>query len=185
MEQAAFAPAHTIDGIGLSPDKMLQGRILAYPDAHRHRLGPNFEQIPVNRPITPVNNHQRDGIMRVDGNSGNSPNYFPNSFDDIEADKSYKEPAMKLDSNIADTYDRNENDDDHYTQAGNLFRKVMTDDEKQNTINNLIGALNGVTGPKKKEILTRQLNHFYKADKELALKLAKGLGIKFIASTSL
>ena len=179
VEQAAFAPGNTIYGIGLSPDKMLQGRILAYPDAHRYRLGANYEQIPVNRPITEVNNYHRDGMMNTTENGGDSPNYFPNSFDNIEADKSYKEPAFKLDSDIADTYDRNQNDDDHYTQPGILFRKVMTDQEKQNTINNLVGALSGVTGPKKDEILTRQLNHFSKADKELALEIAKGLGIKF------
>jgi catalase len=50
VEQAAFAPSHTIDGIGLSPDKLLQGRIFAYPDAHRYRLGANYHQIPVNLP---------------------------------------------------------------------------------------------------------------------------------------
>jgi catalase len=66
VEQAAFAPAHTVDGIGLSPDKMLQGRIFAYPDAHRYRLGANYLQIPVNRPIVPVHNHERDGFMSVD-----------------------------------------------------------------------------------------------------------------------
>ncbi|HUV01398.1 MAG TPA: catalase-related domain-containing protein, partial [Bacteroidales bacterium] len=99
--------------------------------------------------------------------------------DDIVADKNYKEPAMKLDSLIADSYNRNENDDDHYTQPGTLFRKVMTDQEKQNTINNFVGALKGVTGPKKKEIITRQLDHFYKTDKELALSVAKGLGVKY------
>jgi catalase len=179
VEQAAFAPAHTIDGIGLSPDKLLQGRILAYPDAHRYRLGANFEQIPVNRPIVPVHNHERDGSMNVEGNGGAAPNYYPNSFDGIIADRDYKEPAMKLDSNIADTYNRNENDDDHYSQPGTLFRKVMNEQEKQNTISNFVKALKGVTGPKKKEIFTRQLDHFYKADKELALKIAKGLGIKY------
>jgi catalase len=82
---------------------------------------------------------------------------------------------------LADTYDRNKNDDDYYTQPGILFRKVMTDQEKQNTINNFVGALKGVKGPKRKEIITRQLNHFYKADKELAAKVAKGLDIKFPA----
>ena len=179
VEQAAFAPSHTIDGIGLSPDKMLQGRLLAYPDAHRYRLGVNYEQLPVNRPVVPVHNHQRDGFMSLDGNGSSSPNYYPNSFDEIVADKNYKEPAMKLDSDIADTYDRNRNDDDHYTQPGLLFRKVMNDKEKQNTINNFIAALKGVAGPRKKEILTRQLGHFYRADKELAHKIAKGLGIKF------
>ena len=179
VEQAAFAPSHTIDGISLSPDKMLQGRILAYPDAHRYRLGANYEQLPVNRPITPVHHHQRDGFMNVDGNGGSAPNYYPNSFDGIAADSSYKEPAMKLDSNIADTYNRNENDDDYYTQPGLLFRKVMNASEKQNTISNFVSALKGVTGPKRKEIILRQLNHFYKADKELALSIAKGLGIKY------
>lgn len=179
VEQSAFAPSHTVDGIGLSPDKMLQGRILAYPDAHRYRLGVNYEQIPVNRPITEVNNHQRDGFMTVDGNSGDAANYFPNSFDDIEADKSYKEPPMKLDSDIADYYDRNENDDDHYTQPGDLFRKVMTDSERKNTISNFTGAMSGISGPKRDEIITRQLNHFYKVDKELASEIAKGLKFNF------
>ncbi len=181
VEQAAFAPSNTIPGIGLSPDKMLQGRILAYPDAHRYRLGANYEQLPVNRPIVPVHNHQRDGFMALNGNGGSAPNYFPNSFDDIEADKEYKEPPMSLESDVADTWDRNKNDNDHYSQAGALFRKVMTDQERANTVANFVGALKGVAGPKKKEILMRQLDHFHKADKELAQLVAKGLGIKYPA----
>jgi catalase len=179
VEQAAFAPAHTVDGIGLSPDKLLQGRILAYPDAHRYRLGANYEQLPVNRPVVPVNNHERDGFMNVDGNSGASQNYYPNSFDGIVADKSYKEPPMKLDSNIADSFDRNKNDNDHYTQPGNLFRKVMNEKERKNTVSNFVCSLKNVSGPKKNVIIMRQLNHFYKADKELAMEVAKELGIKF------
>ncbi|MBN1415693.1 MAG: catalase [Bacteroidales bacterium] len=175
VEQSAFAPAHTVDGIGLSPDKLLQGRILAYPDAHRYRLGVNYEQIPVNRPIAPVHHHQRDGFMSADGNGGDSPNYYPNSFDDIVADLSYKEPPMKLDADVADTYDRNKNDDDHFTQPGMLFRKVMTNAERQNTVNNFVSSMSGITGPKRDEILKRQLSHFYKADKELALQVATGL----------
>ncbi|MHC1730628.1 MAG: catalase [Bacteroidales bacterium] len=181
VEQAAFAPSNTIPGIGLSPDKMLQGRILAYPDAHRYRLGANYEQLPVNRPIVPVHNHQRDGFMALNGNGGSAPNYFPNSFDDIEADKEYKEPPISLESDVADTWDRNKNDNDHYSQAGALFRKVMTDQERTNTVANFVGALKGVSGPKKKEILMRQLDHFHKADKELAALVAKGLGIKYPA----
>jgi catalase len=181
VEQAAFAPAHTVNGIGLSPDKMLQGRIFAYPDAHRYRLGANYLQIPVNRPIVPVHNHERDGFMSVDGNGGPAENYYPNSFDTIEADKNYKEAAMALESNMADYYDRNKDDNDYYTQPGALFRKVMTDQERQNTVNNFVGALKGVKGPKKKEIIMRQLGHFHKADKELAVLVAKGLGVKYPA----
>jgi len=179
VEQSAFAPSHIVDGIGLSPDKLLQGRIFAYPDAHRHRLGANYEQIPVNRPVSQVNNHQRDGVMSVDGNGGDSPNYFPNSFDNIEADKKYKEPPLALDSDIADSYNRNENDDDHYSQAGLLFRNVMTDKEKQNTINNIVAAMSGISGNKRGVIILRQLKHFYRADIELANHIAKGLGFDF------
>jgi len=179
VEQSAFAPAHTVDGIGLSPDKLLQGRILAYPDAHRYRLGANYEQIPVNRPINEVHHHQRDGMMSVDGNGGANPNYYPNSFDDIIADKKYKEPPFKLDSDIADSYDRNEEDDDHYTQPGMLFRKVMTDQERENTVNNIVGAMSGISGEKRDDIIQRQLNHFHKVDKELAIQVAKGLNFHF------
>jgi len=181
VEQAAFNPSNLIDGLDVSPDKMLQGRLLSYPDAHRYRLGANYEQIPVNRPICPVHNYQRDGAMTVNGNHGSAPNYHPNSFDDIEADKSYKVPPMKLESDIADFYDRNENDDDHYTQPGLLFREVMNDQEKKNTISNFVGAMSQIDGPKRDEIINRQLGHFVKADKELAMEIAKGLKFDFKA----
>jgi catalase len=179
VEQAAFAPAHVPDGIGYSFDKMLQGRLLSYPDAHRHRLGPNYEQIPVNRPLNQVHNYQRDGFMRIDENGADTPNYSPNSFDNIETDKDYREPKMELESNVADWFDRNENDDDHWTQPGLLFRKVMTEQERENTINNFIGHMKGINGPKREEIIGRQLGHFYKADKELAMKVAEGLNVVF------
>ncbi|AXG75002.1 catalase [Flavobacterium arcticum] len=177
VEQAAFAPAHVVDGVGYSPDKMLQGRLLSYPDAHRYRLGANYEQIPVNRCPFAVNNYQRDGAMRIDGNGGSKPNYFPNSFDDIKIDESYKEPAQELESSIADWYDRNaENENDHYTQPGNLFR-LMTDEAKANTIHNIVGAMSGINGVKKEEIINRQLCHWFRADVNLGMAIAKGLGI--------
>jgi catalase len=179
VEQAAFAPSHTVDGIGLSPDKLLQGRILAYPDAHRYRLGANYEQLPVNRPVVPVNNYQRDGMMNLSGNGGSAPNYYPNSFDPIVADPSYKEAPLKLDSELAATWDRNEKDDDHYSQPGALFRKVMTEEQRTNTVNNFVSGLKGISGPARKKIILRQLGHFYKADKELARRVAEGLGMKF------
>lgn len=177
VEQAAFAPAHVVDGIGYSPDKMLQGRLLSYPDAHRYRLGANFEQIPVNRCPFMVNNYQRDGFMRVDGNGGSAPNYRPNSFDNIVEDQSYKEPAWDLDSNRADWYDRNaEGENDHYTQPGNLFR-LMDDQAKQNTISNIVGAMSGISGPMKDKIVNLQLCHWFRADVNLGMGIAKGLGV--------
>ena len=81
VEQAAFNPAHFVPGIGPSPDKMLQGRLFAYGDTHRYRIGVNHTQLPVNRPHAPVNDYLRDGAMRFDGNSGREKNYEPNSFD--------------------------------------------------------------------------------------------------------
>jgi len=177
VEQSAFAPANVVDGIGFSPDKMLQGRILSYPDAHRYRIGVNYESLPVNKCPYAVNNYHRDGTMRFDGNGGSSPNYYPNSFDDIVEDDDYKGKNYELDTNIAGYFDRNENDDDHYTQPGDLYR-LMTDEQKKNTINNTVGAMSGISGPKKDEIVNRQLCHWFRADKELGAGIAKGLGVE-------
>ncbi|MXN90569.1 catalase [Flavobacterium sp. Sd200] len=177
VEQAAFSPSRIVDGIGFSPDKMLQGRLLSYPDAQRYRLGVNFEQIPVNRCPFATNNYHRDGYMRTDGNGGNHPNYYPNSFGSIVPDSSYKEPAWELESLTADWYDRNaEGENDHYTQPGNLFR-LMDAEAKQNTINNIVGAMSGITGPKREEIINRQLCHWFRADVALGMGVAQGLKI--------
>ncbi|MDB5154386.1 MAG: catalase [Mucilaginibacter sp.] len=175
VEQAAFAPAHVVDGVSYSPDKMLQGRLLSYPDAHRYRLGVNYEQIPVNKCPFMVNNYERDGHMRVDGNSGKAPNYFPNSFDDIEVDNSYKQPAWDLGATVADWYDRNaEGENDHYTQPGNLYR-LMDEEQKQHLIENITGAMSGIDGPKREQIINRQLCHWFRADINLGMAIAKGL----------
>ena len=177
VEQSAFAPAHVVDGIGYSPDKMLQGRLLSYPDAHRYRLGVNYEQLPVNKCPYMVANYQRDGMMQVGDNGEGNPNYRPNSFDDIVVDESYKEPAMILDSTVADWFDRNENDNDHYTQPGMLFNKAMNDYDRHNLVANIVGAMSGISGEKKDEIINRQLCHFFRADMKLGMAIAKGLGV--------
>jgi len=178
VEQSAFAPAHVIDGISYSPDKMLQGRLLSYPDAHRYRLGANYEQLPVNKCPYMVDNYQRDGKMRVDSNGGNGPNYFPNSFDDIYQDEDYLEPAMELDSSTADFYDRNaEGENDHFTQAGWLFNKAMNDYDRHNLVSNIVEAMSGISGDKKDLIINRQLCHFFRADVNLGTAVAKGLNV--------
>lgn len=178
VEQSAFAPAHVIDGIGYSPDKMLQGRLLSYPDAHRYRLGTNYEQIPVNKCPFAVNNYQRDGLMRVDGNGGSNPNYWPNSFDDIYIDNSYKEPPLTLDSTVADWYERNApGEDDHYTQPGWLYRNVMSETDRTNLVNNIVGSMKNIGGPKRDLIVNRQLCHFFRADAELGSRVAQALGV--------
>ncbi|MBK6833343.1 MAG: catalase [Bacteroidetes bacterium] len=179
VEQAAFAPAHVVDGISYSPDKLLQGRLLSYPDAQRYRLGVNYEQIPVNKCPYMVANYERDGSMSVNGNGEDNVNYFPNSFDDIAVDTSYKESSMQLDDTIADWYDRNgEGDNDHYTQPGILFAKTMNDEERKNTASNIVESMKGISGDKKNEIINRQLCHFFRVNVDLGTAVAHGLGIE-------
>jgi catalase len=176
VEQSAFAPSHVVDGIGYSPDKVLQGRLLSYPDAQRYRLGVNYEQIPVNRCPYAVTNYQRDGLMQTSDNGEANPNYRPNSFDDIVISENYKEPAMQLESNTANWFDRNENDDDHFTQPGLLYRDAMSEQDRKNLVNNIVGSMSRICGEKKDEIINRQLNHFFRADRDLGKAVAKGLG---------
>ena len=177
VEQSAFAPANVVDGIGYSPDKMLQGRLLSYPDAHRYRLGVNYEQIPVNKCPYAVANYQRDGFMQTGDNGGSKPNYRPNSFDDIVVDENYKEPAMQLESMTAGWFDRNENDNDHYTQPGILYRKAMNDQDRKNLAGNIVSSMSGIIGERKDEIINRQLCHFFRTDIQLGMTVAKELGV--------
>lgn len=178
VEQSAFAPAHVVDGISYSPDKMLHGRILSYRDAHRYRLGTNYEQLPVNRCPFAVNNYERDGAMRLDGNGGSTPNYFPNSFDNIVPDPSYQGVPVELDSNVGGWSDRNrEGENDHYSQPGIFYRNVLNEQDKKNLVHNIVGAMSGITGPKRDEIINRQLCHFFRADIGLGMAVAAGLGV--------
>jgi catalase len=177
VEQAAFAPAHVVHGIGYSFDKVLQGRILSYPDAQRYRLGVNYEEIPVNKCPYDTTNYQRDGMMQTGTNGGSNPNYRPNSFDTIIIDDTKKETAMHLDSSIADWYDRNENDDDHYTQPGILYRDALSEQDRKNLVNNIADSMNGICGKQRDAIVIRQLQHFCKVDHQLGLTLADRLHI--------
>jgi catalase len=182
VEQSAFAPANIVDGIGFSPDKMLQGRILAYPDAARYRVGTNYQLLPVNRCPFEVNNYQRDGSMRFDGNSGRNPNYYPNSIDNITTDQGAPQHPLELDGMAADFYDRNApGEDDHFTQPGILFDKVMSEHDQQNTISNFAGSMQGISGPKRDEIINRQLHNFLKTSEKLARGVADKLGVPFPA----
>lgn len=129
VEQAAFNPMNIVDGIGFSPDKMLQGRLFSYGDAQRYRLGVNYMQIPVNRPRCPFHAFHRDGAMRVDGNYGAAVGYTPNSFGEWEDEPELKEPPLELDG-AAFAYDEREFDEDYYTQPGKLFRLMSPQQQK-------------------------------------------------------
>jgi catalase len=169
VEQAAFSPANVVPGISHSPDKMLQFRIVSYADAHRYRLGVNYESLPVNRPHCAVNTYHRDGSMRYDDNAGGAVNYEPNSFDGPVEDSRFKEPPLSI-SGDADRYNHRDGNDD-YTQPGNLYR-LMPQDEKNRLHHAIAGAMTGVP----REIIERQLGHFAKADPAYAAGVKKALG---------
>ncbi|MEO8492683.1 catalase [Pseudomonas sp.] len=171
VEQAAFGPSNMVPGVGLSPDRMLQGRVFAYADAHRYRIGTNHQQLPVNAPRSPVNTNQRDGSMTFGPNGGATPNYEPNSYADTPKQApQYAEPALAL-SGAATRYDHRE-DTDYYSHAGELYR-LMDPGQKALLINNIAGAMAGVSS----DVVQRQLQHFFKADAAYGQGIATALGV--------
>ena len=172
VEQSAFSPGNLVPGIAASPDKMLQGRLFSYHDTHRHRLGPNYQLLPVNSAkAVPVRNYQRDGFMRFDSNGGGSPNYYPNSFGGPVPEPRAAEPAFEVSGKAARQRYTHPNDD--FVQAGTLYRKVMTDQDRDHLIGNIVGHLDAA----QKRIQLRQTAVFYKADPEYGTRVAEGLGL--------
>jgi catalase len=172
VEQAAFSPGNFVPGVGPSPDRMLQGRLFSYHDTHRHRLGPNYHLLPVNAPrATKENSYQRDGFMRSDGNAGASPNYWPNSFGGPAPDPSVAAPPIDVAGMAArHVYPLGDID---FVQAGDLYRKVMTDRDRDHLIGNIVSHLRNA----QKRIQLRQTALFYKADMEYGERVAKGLDL--------
>ncbi len=128
VEQAAFSPNNMVPGIEPSPDKMLQARLFSYDDTHRHRLGANFRQIPVNCPInSQAATYYRDGPMSMELNQEGAPNYFPNSFSGPSQDKTYAEHVTKI-SGEARRIDSSH--DDNYSQVTAFYNDVLKEDEK-------------------------------------------------------
>ena len=172
VEQAAFSPANFVPGIAASPDKMLQGRLFSYHDTHIHRLGPNYHLLPINRPkATKINYYQRDGSMSFGDNSGDNPNYYPNSFGGPEPQPSAAEPGFDV-SGTAGRHSYTLSDDDFF-QAGELYRRVMTDEDRDHIIGNITTHLCNA----RKRIQLRQTAIFYKADPDYGSRVAKGLGL--------
>ena len=171
VEQSAFSPGNFVPGIGPSPDKMLQGRLFSYHDTHRHRLGANYHLLPVNSAkACPMHNYQRDGFMRSDNNGG-GPNYWPNSFGGPDPKPDAVEPPIEL-SGKADRHAYTLVNDD-FVQPGDLYRKVMTDQDRANLVDNIVGHLKGA----QTRIQLRQTALFYKADPEYGSRVAEGLGL--------
>eukprot|EP01130_Rhizamoeba_saxonica_P010789 TRINITY_DN444_c0_g1_i1.p1 TRINITY_DN444_c0_g1~~TRINITY_DN444_c0_g1_i1.p1 ORF type:complete len:484 (-),score=123.89 TRINITY_DN444_c0_g1_i1:37-1488(-) len=138
VEQIAFAPSHMVPGVEPSPDKMLQGRLFSYNDTHRHRLGANYQQLPVNCPFaTKVANYQRDGPMAINNQKG-APNYFPNSYGGPEPTDKAKHLPFPVTGN-ADRYKTD--DDDNFTQPGQFWTNVLNTQERRRLVENIAGNL--------------------------------------------
>jgi catalase len=175
VEQAAFKPSALVPGIGPSPDKMLQARLMSYADTHLHRLGVNHHQVPVNKPRCPVMNYIRDGQSTL-GEYGSAPNYWPNSIPTApKPEPAFADPAWKLGETIVDRFDSTVDHDD-YTQPGNLYR-LFDDGQKDRLTRRIAGGL----GQARKEVQMRQLCHFFRADPDYGTRVAKHLGIDMAA----
>lgn len=171
VEQATFGPSNMVPGVGLSPDRMLQGRVFAYADAHRYRVGTNHQQLPVNAPRSPVHSYQRDGAMAFGSNGGAAPNYEPNSYADApKQSPRHAEPGLAL-SGSADRHDHRE-DPDYFSHAGALFR-LMSAEQRALLISNIAGAMAGVSA----DVVQRQLQYFYQADPAYGEGVAQALDI--------
>lgn len=173
IEQAAFSPANFVPGIEPSPDKLLQGRLFSYPDTQRHRLGPNYALIPVNCPhARGINNYQRDGAMRTDGNGGAAPNYSPNGRGGPVPDPSVAEvPAAVTGTTTRSSYPQQGRADD-FEQAGLLYR-VLKEDERTRLVANIAGHLRQAS----RAVQERQVAHFERADAEYGARVKAALGI--------
>ncbi|MDX6345713.1 MAG: catalase, partial [Streptomyces sp.] len=172
IEQLAVEPSNLVPGIGPSPDKMLLGRMFSYPDAHRYRIGANYNQLPVNAPKSPVHSYSKDGAMRYDLVS--DPVYAPNSKGGPRADTArYGEPAgWYTDGDMVRAAYHLHAEDDDWGQAGTLVREIMDDPQRDRLVGNIVGhLLDGVTEP----VLQRALEYWTNVDKDLGRRIEKGV----------
>ncbi|MFN2496718.1 MAG: catalase [Pseudonocardiaceae bacterium] len=176
IEVAAFEPSNLVPGIGVSPDKMLLGRIFSYADTHRYRIGPNYMQLPVNAPKSPVHSYSKDGPMRYQ-NAGD-PVYAPNSYGGPAADTARFGEAAGWEASSSEmarsAYGQHAEDDD-WTQPGTMVREVLDDAARERLVNNIVGhLLNAVSEP----VLQRAFEYWRNVDKNLGDKVEAGVRAK-------
>lgn len=176
-EQSAFSPSNLVPGVGASPDKMLQARLLAYPDAQRYRVGVNHQQLPVNAPKCPVHHYQRDGAMAgaqvcpVTGRAANQDggvHFYPNDRAKEGApapNPQIMEPPMPIEAEAWTGYHDNA-DDDNFSQAGALYR-IMSDDQKDQLASNIAAGLVQAH----ESVQDRMLAQFKAADPDYAARV--------------
>lgn len=176
-EQVAFHPGHVVPGIDFTDDPLLQGRLFSYLDTQLIRLGgPNFHEIPINRPLAATHNNQRDGYMRQTIDKGNV-NYEPNSLA-----KGCPMQALWDKGGFVTYPQKNEGEkirkrpesfSDHYSQAI-LFWNSMSEAEKRHMIEGFHVELGKVNYKHIREKMVDHLNHI---NHTLAVEVAKGIGV--------
>jgi catalase len=165
MEQAAFQPNNIVPGTGLSPDKMLLARGFSYADAHRARLGVNYQQIPVNRPKVEVRSYSKDGAMRVVNVS--DPVYYPNSVEGAPAadENTYAEHAVwAADGEMVRAAYTLHAEDDDYGQANTMVNTVFSDEQRDRLVETVSGLLAGLS---REDVLQRAFEYWRNIDKSI------------------
>ncbi|MGW7369060.1 catalase [Streptomyces sp. NPDC054841] len=175
VEQAAFSPNNFVPGIGPSPDKMLQGRLFAYADAHRYRLGVNHTQLPVNAPKAVsggcADNYGRDGHMATRNGSRHDKNYEPNSYSGpAQTDTALSAPLAIHGWTGTHEAPLHSKDDDFF-QAGELYR-LMSEEEKQRLVANIAGGLSQVS---RDDVIEKNLAHFHAADPDYGKRVEEAV----------
>ncbi|KAJ8132315.1 hypothetical protein O1611_g1310 [Lasiodiplodia mahajangana] len=161
MEQAAFSPSHMVPGVEPSADPVLQARLFSYPDTHRHRLGVNYQQIPVNTPLYSFNPFQRDGAMAVNGNYGANPNY-PSTSQPLTYKSVAKAHEVWAGEVVKDLFGEAKPED--YEQANGLWRVLgRTNDQQANFVHNVASHLSGA----RQDIRHRTYGMFSRVSKDL------------------
>jgi len=176
VEQAAFEVSNFVPGIGPSPDRMVLGRLFAYGDSARYRIGANYQQLPVNRPLDEVHSYNKDGPMRYH-HSGSQPVYAPNSYGGPQADpRRYHDPSWGVEAaEIMRAASVAHRDDNDFVQPGMLYRQVMSATDRDHLVGNLVWHLSqGV----ERFIQERAVNDYLtRVDPDLGARVARGLGL--------
>ena len=172
VEQAAFEPANMIPGIEPSPDKMLLGRLFSYPDTHRHRIGANYQQLPINRPRAEVNSYNRDGAMRYD-NPGD-PVYAPNSYGGPAAnpERAGEVHTRWSTGELMRAPYRAHRDDDDFVQPRALIDNVLSPTDTDHLVNNIVSHLRQDVSP---AVTTRVIEYWRDIHTDIGARVAKQL----------
>jgi catalase len=159
-----------VPGIEPSPDRMLQGRLFAYADNQRYHLGPNYMELPVNRPLVPVNNDNIDGAMQFATPRGDV-NYDPTTVPGNPA----QQPQFRYSQYAVTgmTQQKAIDKQDNFREAGEFYR-ALGKHEQDDLIKNLAADLGQVKSDQLKETM---VSHFYQADKNYGTRLAEAVDV--------